>query len=457
MNPMPKPRILVIDDEKEMLESCKVLFAAWGMEGVFLSDPSRAVESVVRDRPEVALVDLKMPGRDGITVLRDVLRADPELLAIVFTAYASLDTAVQAIQAGAHDYIPKPFSAEHLKLSIERGLRLKRLQRENRDLNEKVSDLGKFKTLVGMSSPMRKLIALLKKIARSEANILVLGESGTGKELVARALHAASPRAPRSLVAVDCASIPETLLESELFGHEKGAYTDAVSAKPGLLETAQGGTIFLDEIADMPYLLQAKLLRVLQEKSFRRLGSNKEIHVDFRVISATNRDLPALIRGGRFREDLYFRLNVIEAVIPPLRSRREDIAPLVRHFLKKLEGEGSVRPLSPAALSLLDRYHWPGNVRELENVLEHACVLAEGRVIEADDLPEKLKAGIPALLPSGSVGLAEARARFERRFFTEALERSGWDLEAAAGRCKVSVRTLQRYVRRLRLLPGRQA
>lgn len=453
---MPKPKILVIDDEEEMLKSCETLFAAWEFGGIFLKDPALAVETVIRERPEVALIDLKMPGTDGIKVMKDILLAAPDLLTIVFTAYASLDTAVQAMQAGAHDYIPKPFSAEHLKLSIERGLRLKSLERKNRALSEKVVELGKFKPLVGASRAMRKVFALLQKVAQSTANVLILGESGTGKELAARALHATGPRANKPFVAIDCASIPETLLQAELFGHEKGAYTDAHSAKPGLLETAHGGTLFLDEIGDLPFPLQAKLLRVLQEKRFRRLGSNEEIQVDFRTVSATNHDLRALIREGRFREDLYFRLNVIEVALPPLRDKREDIVPLARHFLKKLSAGGPGKSLSPAVLSLLERYRWPGNVRELQNVLEHACVLAEGGIIEVDDLPEKLKAGAPTLVPEGSIGFSEAGTLFERNFFRDALDRNRWDLKETARHCKVSVRTLQRYIRALNLRPPGQ-
>jgi DNA-binding NtrC family response regulator len=339
------------------------------------------------ERPDLVLTDLKMPGLDGLAVLRRAHELDPGLPVIVITAFATIESAVAAIKEGAFDYLPKNFSIDQLTMVVERALRQRRLSQENRNLREQLQTVLGLDNVIGRSPAMAQVFELVKKAARSEANILVLGESGTGKELIARAIHANSPRAGQPFVPVDCASLPEHLLESELFGHEKGAFTGAVRSKAGLMETAHRGTLFLDEIAELPATLQVKLLRVLQERQIRRVGGTALVDVDVRIVSATNRDLRDSIARGQFREELYYRVNVIAIHLPPLRERAGDVRLLAHTFLKRY-GQGRVTAMDDAALTALDRYAWPGNVRELQNVMERACALADGHTVTVRDLPD---------------------------------------------------------------------
>jgi len=449
-------RILVIDDEEDMLENCSRILRRIGYEPLTEKDPVRAVEAIERERPDLVLTDLRMPEMDGIEILRATKQIDPEIPVILFTAYATIETAVEAIKEGAFDYIPKPFSADQLQVSIERALQQKRLLEENRRLKEQVASTYSFENIVGKSLPMLQVFELIKKVAKSEANVLILGESGTGKELVARSIHANSRRAERAFIPVDCASLPETLLESELFGHEKGAFTGAVSSRPGLFEFANGGTIFLDEVGDLGMNLQAKLLRVLQERQIRRVGGNRFIDVDVRVISATNRDLQAAVSRGEFREDLYYRLNVISIPLPPLRERKGDIPLLAQHYLKKYSAASGkeIKGITPRAMELLEAYSWPGNVRELQNVIERAVVLAEGEHITPADLPEYLKGkghAIP-LEPLENLPLKEAKERqvklFEREYLVHLLERHHGNISQAARAAGVDRKTIHRLLKR---------
>jgi two-component system, NtrC family, response regulator HydG len=384
---MSAPRILIVDDEPDMLESCSRILSRLGYTCKTAGDGAAALAILERERPDLLLTDFKMPGMDGLTLLRRAHEIDPALPIIMITGFATIEAAVAAVKEGAFDYLPKDFSVDQLRVAAERALRHRGLQVENRNLRQQLQQALGLENIVGRSSAMAQVFELVKKAARSEANIVILGESGTGKELIARAIHANSPRASQPFVPVDCASLPEQLLESELFGHEKGAFTGAVRTKSGLMETAHRGTLFLDEIAELPATLQVKLLRVLQERQIRRVGGTALIDVDVRVVSATNRDLSDAIAKGQFREELYYRVNVIAIHLPPLRERAGDVRLLAHTFLKRY-GQGRVTAMEPVAVEALERYAWPGNVRELQNVMERACALADGHVVTVRDLPD---------------------------------------------------------------------
>ena len=354
-----QPRVLVVDDEPDMVDNCVRILRRAGYRCLSTTDPHRALALLESERPDLLLTDLKMPEIDGLTLLRRAHELDAALPVVVITAFATIESAVAAIKDGAFDYLPKNFSVDELTVVVERALRQRRLALENRNLREQLQTTLALDNVIGRSPAMAQVFELVKKAARSEANILVLGESGTGKELIARAVHANSPRAAQAFVPVDCASLPENLLESELFGHEKGAFTGAVRTKPGLMEVAAGGTLFLDEIGDLPVTLQVKLLRALQERQIRRVGGTALIDVDVRVVSATNRDLREAAAKGQFREELYYRVNVIEIRLPPLRERAGDVRLLAHAFLKRY-GQGRVLGYDDAAMAVLEAYAWPG-------------------------------------------------------------------------------------------------
>ena len=400
MPEMAVARILIVDDEPDMLESCSRILSRLGHACTTARDGTAALAILERDRPDLLLTDFKMPGMDGMALLRRAHELDPALPVIMVTGFATIESAVAAVKEGAFDYLPKDFSVDQLRVAVERGLRHRGLQLENRNLREQLQQTLGLENIVGRSPAMAQVFELVKKAARSEANILVLGESGTGKELIARAIHANSPRAPQPFVPVDCASLPEQLLESELFGHEKGAFTGAVRSKPGLVETAHRGTLFLDEIAEMPAPLQVKLLRALQEHQIRRVGGTALVDVDVRVVSATNRDLQDAITRGQFREELYYRINVIAIHLPPLRERAGDVRLLAHTFLKRF-GQGRVTAMDDAVAEALERYRWPGNVRELQNVIERACALADGPTITVRDLPDHVAHAVSRPAPVG--------------------------------------------------------
>ncbi len=402
MNPA---RILIVDDEPDMLENCTRILSPQGYRCITAENGRAGLALLERVRPDVLLTDLKMPEMDGMTLLRHAHELDPALPVIMITGFATIESAVAAVKEGAFDYLPKNFSVDQLRLSVERALRHRGLQVENRNLREQLQQTLGLENIVGRSSAMTQVFELVKKAARSEANILVIGESGTGKELIARAVHANSPRAGQPFVPVDCASLPEHLLESELFGHEKGAFTGAVRNKPGLVEMAHRGTLFLDEIAELPVALQVKLLRVLQERQIRRVGGTSLVDVDVRVVSATNRDLADAIAKGQFREELFYRINVIAIRLPPLRERAGDVRLLAHTFLKRF-GPARGTTMDMAATEALERYRWPGNVRELQNVMERACALADGPTVTVADLPDHVlhSPPPPVAAPSGIDG-----------------------------------------------------
>jgi DNA-binding NtrC family response regulator len=458
-------RVLVLDDEPDMVENCARILKRAGYQCLTATDPHRALALVDAERPDLLLTDLKMPGMDGMEVLRRAREMDPALPVILITAFASIESAVAAIKDGAFDYLPKNFSVDQLRVAVERGLRHRELQLENRNLREQLQGTLGLENLIGRSPAMTKVFELVRKAARSDANILVLGESGTGKELIARAIHANSPRATQAFVPVDCASLPEQLLESELFGHEKGAFTGAVKTKRGLMEVADRGTLFLDEIGELPLPLQVKLLRVLQERQLRHVGGTAQIDIDVRVVSATNRDLREAAVKGQFREELYYRVNVIAIALPPLRERSGDLKLLAHAFLKRYGGD-RVTGLDEAALQALEAYAWPGNVRELQNVIERACALADGDRVTRSDLPDYLIQGgvvrsqatstlsVPSV-PSDDLPLKDAKEKWmqvlETSYLRGLLERHAGNVSAAAKAAGIDRKTFHRLINKYQI------
>jgi two-component system response regulator AtoC len=457
-------RILIVDDEPDMVENLTRILGREGHDCLATTDPVQALALLESDRPDLLITDLRMPGMDGMELLRRGRDLDPALPVLVITAFATIESAVAAVKEGAFDYLPKNFSIDQLTVAVERALRQRRLQQENRNLRAQLQHTFALENIVGRSPAMARVFELVKKAARAEANILVLGESGTGKELIARAIHANSPRASLPFVPVDCASLPEPLLESELFGHEKGAFTGAVRSKPGLMEMAHRGTLFLDEIAELPVTLQSKLLRAIQEHQVRRVGGTGLVNVDARIVSATNRDLRDAIRKGQFREELYYRVNVIAIELPPLRDRTGDIPLLAQTFLKKYAG-GRISGFETDALAALEGYPWPGNVRELQNVVERACALADGATVRRRDLPEYVvrgespvrRGGDGAALPAGvelaegiDLPLREAKERWmkvlEGSYLRGLLDRHGGNISAAAKAAGIDRKTFHRLV-----------
>jgi two-component system, NtrC family, response regulator HydG len=451
-------QILILDDEPDMIENCRRLLGTAGYECVGTTDPREALNILESRRPDLLLTDMRMPDMDGLELLRRAHEIDPQRPVIMFTAFATIESAVAAVKEGAFDYLSKPFSLDQLRLVVDRALSQRRLMLENLNLREQLRGVYGFENIVGQSHALKQVLELVRKAARSEANLLVLGESGTGKELVARAIHANSPRSAGAFIAVDCASLPENLLESELFGHEKGAFTGAVSTKLGLIELAHKGTLFLDEIGELPSGLQAKLLRVLQERRLRRVGGTREIEVNVRVVSATNRDLKALLPNGHFREDLYYRVNVIDIPLPPLRERKGDVTLLAHTFLKKYgqNREQKLHGFETETLAALEAYSWPGNVRELQNVIERACALTDKELISLADLPEHLRFSQPSEEvspppdPAARLTLKEAKERWvsqlEAAYIVDVLKREGGNVSQAARVAGVDRKTLHRLL-----------
>jgi DNA-binding NtrC family response regulator len=400
----PSGKILVVDDERHARATLATLLEDCGYEVRGAGDGNEALATIERWLPDVVLTDLRMPRLGGMELLTSLHERYPELPCVVMTAFASVDTAVEAMKRGAQDYLLKPLNFDAVEIVVARALERAAIKRELLELRRaRVQQASR--EMIGSSQAMRRLLDMVDTVADSRATVLVLGESGTGKELVARRLHQVSPRADAPFVSLHCGAIPEGLLESELFGHEKGAFTGASARRKGRFERAHGGTLFLDEIGDISTATQLKLLRVLQERRFERVGGSESIEVDVRVVCATHRDLLSMVREGTFREDLYYRLAVIELRTPPLRERPEDVAPIARHLVAKLarKNEREIEALSPESMTLLERYAWPGNVRELENALERAVVLARDGVIEPRHLPEHVtgaRADLPREIPT---------------------------------------------------------
>ena len=411
-------RVLIVEDEEVMRELLTKILARQNYRLVQASSGEEALRLFQDDPFDLVLTDLKLAGINGLELLTHVRALDPEAMVIMMTAYASVETAVEAMRRGAYDYITKPFDFEELSLLVRRALEVKTLTQELHRLKAALKDRPAFDEIVGESQAMQEVFKLVGQVADSDATVLIQGESGTGKELIAKAIHTNSQRSNRPFVTVNCAAIPKDLLESELFGHERGAFTGAVASRRGKFELADGGIIFLDEIGEMDPALQTKILRVLQERRFERLGGEVSISADVRILAATHRDLETVVRRGGFREDLFYRLNVVTIKLPPLRERREDLPLLVTHFLR-LYATGEPREVSPEALQCLMSYHWPGNVRELENVIKRACLLARTRLILPEHFPETIQGPTSQLggevspSPLGGLG-REVRAELKR-------------------------------------------
>jgi two-component system response regulator AtoC len=381
-------RVLVVDDEENIRALIRQILEREGFEVETASDGPSALEKATTEDFDLILLDVRIPQLDGMSVLREIRAVDPDAVVMIVTGYGSIEQALEAVRLGAYDYVPKPFKRDELLLRIRRALDYHELWEQNRKLHEELRQTFRFEGIVGTSPKMQEALRIASAVAPTDATVLIYGETGTGKEILARSIHYQSHRAQGPFVAINCGAIPETLLETELFGHEKGAFTSAVTSRVGKFEAADGGTIFLDEIGDMSPAMQVKLLRVLQERAFERVGGVRPIKVNVRVIAATNRDLRAAIREGSFREDLFYRLNVVPIHLPPLRERPEDIPILAQHFLERFKEryQKNIRAFTPQAMRKLRRWAWPGNVRELEYTIERAVILAQGEEITAQDL-----------------------------------------------------------------------
>jgi len=444
-------RVLVVDDEPEMCETCRKILARLGHQ-LWLAESGADGLQRLRELPiDLAIIDLRLPDTNGIEVLRQAKKINPDMVVIMITAHGTVDTAIEAVREGAFDYLLKPFSMAELEVTTQRGLNHRRLVQENRELQGQLTSFKPFADIVASSPQMQKVLETIRKVATSDANILLRGESGTGKELAARAIHSASRRSNRPFVPIDCAAMPENLLESEMFGYEKGAFTGAMSSKRGLLETAADGTAFMDEIGELPLTMQSKLLRVLQDHKFRRLGGTELLETDFRIIAATNRNLQAMVKDGTFREDLYYRLNVVTIELPPLRDRDSAIAPLAQHFLRHfVQKTGKEVKISNAAMMIMEKYHWPGNVRELMNVVERAVSLTEFNQITPLDLPLSILESVKGAVRPTEEPFRAAKRRlveeFESRYLSQMLSDTGGNVSDAARRCGMKRSAFQRLM-----------
>jgi len=441
--------ILVVDDEEQVLQSIVDILKDEGYRVVGVTDGQEALRAIRQDPPDLVVLDIWMPGIDGLETLEAIKRLNADLPVIMISGHGTIETAVKATKLGAYDYLEKPLDLDKVQLAVRHALEHRRLESENRALRE---TLDRRYEIVGESAAIKMLREQILSAAPSNGRVLIRGESGTGKELIARAIHRHSGRSARPFVVVNCAAIPEELIESELFGHERGAFTGATAQRRGKFELADGGTIFLDEVGDMSLKTQAKVLRVLQEQTFERVGGSESLTVDVRVIAASNKDLVEEIRRGSFREDLFYRLNVIPFEVPPLRERREDIPLLARHFIRWFcqEYGKPEKALSPAAMQLLLDYQWPGNVRELGNLMERMVIMVPARIIEAGDLVSSLRRGTIrregwAALDGGT--LREARSRFEREFILRRLEENQWNVTRTAERLGIERSNLHRKMR----------
>ncbi len=452
-------RILIIDDEPVMQDILGTLLRREGFGVLQATTAAEGLKAVEEQEPDLVLLDLMLPDRPGLDVLKEIKTRDPELVVVVITAFSSVESAIAAMREGAFHYIAKPFKNQEVVLTVRKGLEQRQLRKENRALRQRLEGLDR---LVWRSRAMEEIVELVRRAAPSRSNILLTGESGTGKEVLARAIHQLSPRAGGPFVVVNTSSIPHDLLEATLFGHVRGAFTGAVASRRGLFELADGGTLFLDEIGTVPLPTQAKLLRVIQEREFIPLGGEQVVKVDVRIIAATNADLPAMVAEGSFREDLYYRLNVITIKLPPLRERKEDIPALANFFLKRFGAENS-KPnltLSPRALDVLTAYHWPGNVRQLENVIERAVVLTQDPVIEPDLFPAEVlqpaEDSTQVTVPSEGIDLREAVNRYTKALIEASLARCGGVQRKAARLLGLRPSTLNEMIRRLGVNPPQQ-
>jgi len=454
------PRMLIVDDEKSLRDMLQLLFHKQGFEATTAANYTEGVAAAIRLSPDVILCDIKMPDGNGLDLLSRVRAEGLPTPVIMITAHTSTEDAIQALKRGATDYIPKPFNNDELVMIVRRALGEKQLQDENLYLRQELAGKYNFSNIIGRGSRMQEIFRTIERIGKVSTTVLVTGESGTGKEVIARQIHFSSIRKDKKFVSINCGALPETLLESELFGHERGAFTGAVREKRGLFHEADGGTLFLDEISETTTTMQVKLLRAIQEKVVRRVGGNEEMPVDVRIIAATNKDLNDQVAEGRFREDLFYRINVIPITLPPLRSRTEDVAPLTTHFITKICKEQKIpeKKISIEAMRLLEAYPWPGNVRELENTLERTVALEAGPVINASSLPETVALGVRSRvpdfesLPEEGINLEAYLETVGKRLMREALDRCGGVQTKAAELLHMSFRSFRYYAKKYNLV-----
>ncbi len=448
---------MVVEDEELMRAILEELLSSEGYK-VFTADSAEsAIEKFSSEDIDLTIADIRMAGMDGLELLDKIKSIDEEALVIIITAYSSVDSAISALRKGAYDYITKPFVNEDLLQTVKNALRQRELFRENRYLRRELNKKYGFSEIIGMSESLQKVFRLIEKVSTTDASVLIEGESGTGKELVARAIHHNSHRSDKPFIAINCAAIPETLLESELFGHTKGAFTDAKFERKGLFRSADGGTVFLDEISEMPHSLQVKLLRTLQEQEVTPIGSNIPVKFNVRIISATNRNLEEEVKMGRFREDLFYRLSVIEIKLPPLRERREDIPLLAKHFIKKIARRLNMpeKNISREVMAMLTAYDWPGNVRELENAIERAFILSSGDEIKPENLPPRIPASSQGAFEiNDPLGYRPTLEEMERRYIMEVLKSTGYDKTETARILGIDLSTLYRKLKRYEAREG---
>jgi DNA-binding NtrC family response regulator len=457
---MSGPRLLIVDDESSIRDMLAIFFHKRGFEVVTASSFAEGTAGAARSNPDLILSDIKMPDGNGLDLLRKVKAENPKTPVIMITAHTSTSDAIEAMKAGAVDYIAKPFNVEELAMLVDRALGEKQLHDENVYLKQELAARYTFANIIGKGSRMQEIFRTIERIGKVSSTVLLTGESGTGKELIARAIHYTSIRKERKFVSINCGALPETLLESELFGHERGAFTGAVKEKRGLFTEADNGTLFLDEISETTPTMQVKLLRAIQEKVIRKVGGNDETSVDVRIIAATNKDLTELVTEGKFREDLFYRINVIPIVLPPLRSRLEDIAPLTSHFIQKICKDQKIpeKKISTEAMRLLEAYAWPGNVRELENTLERTVALEAGPIITASSLPESIAMGVKTRvpdfesLPVEGINLEAYLEAVGKRLMREALDRCEGVQTKAAELLRMSFRSFRYYAKKYNLV-----
>ena len=440
-------RVLVADDEENLRLVLRTMLRKHGYEVETCASAEQALESIEKSTPDFVIADVRMGGMSGIELTRELKRRGSDAVVIVMSAFGSVDLAIEAMKAGAYDYVSKPFKQDEVLLALRKAEEREQLRRENQALRAERAASARFESMIGRSDAMARVFRVVDRAAEVATTVLIQGESGTGKELVARALHDRGPRKSKAFVAVNCGAIPESLLESELFGHKRGAFTDATSDKTGLFEAAHEGTLFLDEVGELPLALQVKLLRVLQEGTLRRVGETRDRKVDVRVVAATVRDLESEVAEGAFREDLFYRLNVLTITVPPLRDRKDDVPLLLDHFVARYNARlgTRVRGVDEAARKVLLAYHWPGNVRELENVIERAMVLAERDVIGEADLPDRVKRKEDArlvALSSDELSIKKTARWMEETLIRRALEKTGGNRTAAARLLEISHRAL---------------
>ena len=458
-------KILIVDDEQSLREVLSIMLKRAGYAVTSVADGEEAVEQLQKEIFDLVITDLRMPKVDGMEVLKAVKSSSPETVVLIITAFATADSAVEAMKQGAYDYLTKPFQVDEVQLIIRNALEKRRLSTENMLLKREMASQSSFAQLVGQSEAMQKVFDVVRKVADSKSNVLICGESGTGKELVARAIHYNSVRSTAPFVAVNCSAVPETLLESELFGHMKGSFTGAISNKAGLFEVADGGTIFLDEIGDTTPTIQVKLLRVIQEREFRRVGGNQDVKVDVRIVAATNKDLEKAIADGSFREDLYYRLDVIPIKLPPLRLRSGDIPLLVTHFLDRFSKDsGKPMPaLTAEAMHVLLAHEWRGNVRELENLIERVVAFSNGATVTDIDVGGWLhrsvspqsSAAVPTDLPDDGLDLEGLINGIEKDLLMKALERTKWVKKKAARLLRLNTRSFRYRLEKYAIKGGR--